>query len=389
VSATIGGDGPLPIGEFTSPVRDERTAAVLGSLLGLGFVVCFVTGVLSHLIQDPPSWFLWTSRPAGLYRLSQGVHVVLGLALIPILLAKIWTTYPHLFSWPPVRSLAHALERLALLPLLGGGLVLVLSGLGNINVWRPWYFGFREGHYWAAVLTMGAMGIHLAAKWATTRAALTDPASLGIEIGRDGSDGGDGLDRRSFLITVLATSGLIALVTAGQTVEPLRRLALLAPRRPDVGPQGFPVNRTAASVGLSAVDVETYRLIVDGPGVDTPLELTLGELQALPQREAELPIACVEGWSASRRWRGVPVRDLLDMAGAGDDAEVRVVSMQDSPRLKSSDLNRWHARDRDTLLALEVNGEDLAADHGYPVRLIGPNRPGVMQTKWVARLEVT
>lgn len=377
--------GLRPIGTFSSKVRDERTAAVLGSVLGLGFVLCFATGVLSHMIQNPPSWFLWTSRPAGLYRFTQGLHVVVGLALIPILLAKIWTTYPHLFVWPPVKSIAHGLERLALLPLLGGALFLVFTGLGNINIWRPWDFGFRSGHYWAAWLTMGAMGIHLTAKWATTRTALTDPAALGIEPS-DGS--AEGLDRRSFLATVLATSGAIALFSVGQTFEPLRRLALLVPRRPDVGPQGFPVNRTAASVGLTDVDEADYRLVVDGPGVQSPLELSLDDLRAMPQRVAELPIACVEGWSSSQSWRGVPMRDLLARAGAGEGVEVTAVSMQESRRLKRSELNRWHAHDPDTLLALEVGGEILAADHGFPVRLIGPNRPGVMQTKWVERLEV-
>jgi DMSO/TMAO reductase YedYZ molybdopterin-dependent catalytic subunit len=232
---------------------------------------------------------------------------------------------------------------------------------------------------------MGAMGIHLVAKWATTRTALTDPSALGIA---PSGGSADGLDRRGFLTTVFATGGVIALFSAGQTFEPLRRLALLVPRRPDVGPQGFPVNRTAASVGLTDVDVDDYRLVVDGPGVESSLELTLDELRAMPQREAELPIACVEGWSTSPRWRGVPVRDLLEKAGAGEGSEVTAVSMQESSRLKSSELNRWHAHDPDTLLALEVNGEVLAADHGYPVRLIGPNRPGVMQTKWVGRLEV-
>ena len=196
-----------PVGTFTSPIRDERTAAVLGVAVGVGFALCFVTGLLSHLIQDPPTWFLWTSRPAGLYRFTQGLHVVLGLALIPILLAKIWTTYPHLFSWPPVRSVAHGIERLALLPLLGGSLLLSFSGLSNINVWRPWDFDFRQGHYWAAWLAMGALVIHLAAKWATTRTALTDPDALGVAA----SDGTlSGLDRRSFLATVFATSGVIA-----------------------------------------------------------------------------------------------------------------------------------------------------------------------------------
>ena len=41
-----------------------------------------------------------------------------------------------------------------------------------------------------------------------------------------------------------------------------------------------------------------------------------------------------------------------------------------------------------TMLALHVNGVDLSLDHGYPARLIAPNRPGVLQTKWVNALTV-
>ena len=187
---------------------------------------------------------------------------------------------------------------------------------------------------------------------------------------------------------MLAASGLLALLTAGQTVEPLERLALLAPRRPNVGPQGFPVNRTARSVRLTDVDIRRYRLIVDGPGVSEPLSLSYEDLEAYPQHEATLPIACVEGWSTTQRWQGVRVRDLLAAAGAVPDAEATVVALHESRRLRTSQLNRWHSGDRDTLLALRVNDEVLAPDHGFPVRLIGPNRPGVDQTKWVSRIEV-
>jgi DMSO/TMAO reductase YedYZ molybdopterin-dependent catalytic subunit len=117
--------------------------------------------------------------------------------------------------------------------------------------------------------------------------------------------------------------------------------------------------------------------------------LSLSQLRALPQREATLPITCVEGWSASRDWRGVPVRSLLDLAGARTDARVRVESLQGRLPYRTSDLDPAQARDRDTLLALEVDGEPLHLDHGYPVRLIGPNRPGVLQTKWVHRLVIS
>jgi DMSO/TMAO reductase YedYZ molybdopterin-dependent catalytic subunit len=51
-------------------------------------------------------------------------------------------------------------------------------------------------------------------------------------------------------------------------------------------------------------------------------------------------------------------------------------------------VNRNQVVDRDTLLALDVSGEPLAPDHGAPVRLVGPNRPGVQQTKWVAKVIV-
>ena len=67
---------------------------------------------------------------------------------------------------------------------------------------------------------------------------------------------------------------------------------------------------------------------------------------------------------------------------------MHVISLQPARSYRTSDLDHWQAHDPDTLLALQVNGEELALDHGYPLRLIGPDRPGVMQTKWVTRLVV-
>ena len=376
-------------GHRDGDLRGERSAALLGVALGLTFAVCFATGVLSHLIQDPPSWFRWPPRPAGLYRVTQGLHVTTGLASIPLLVAKVWVVHPKLFDRPVVRSVAHGAERLALLPLVGGSVFLVISGLGNINIWRPWPFGFRDGHYAAAWITIGGLVIHVAAKWATTRPHLRRPPPSGATVDAVAGPAGGGLDRRGFLSSVAGASGLVALLTVGQTLRPLRSLAVLAPRRPDSGPQGFPVNRTAESVGLTDVDVDTYRLVVDGPGAPRPLSLTYADLRAMATHEAELPIACVEGWSVSRRWNGVRVGDLLAAAGAERDRPLVVVSLQESNRLRSSEVNADQVVDDDLLLALDVEGEELHPDHGFPARLIGPNRPGVQQTKWVGRIEVT
>lgn len=390
--------GPFREGAFRSRLHDERLAAILGLALGVAFTVCFATGMLSHLIQHPPSWFRWPPRPAGLYRITQGVHVATGIASIPLLLAKLWVVYPRLWTWPPVRSVAHALERASLLPLVGGSVFLLFGGVFSIVRFYPWPFSFPAAHYHAAWITVGALVIHVGAKAGVARSALArpeheetdrrpiDPDPEPADAYREPIDGG--LTRRRFLGAVGAAAGALTLATLGQTVRPLGRLSVLAPRHPSVGPQSFPVNKTAASARVEEAATDPgYRLVVEGR-VPRPLSLSLDDLRSMFQHEARLPIACVDGWSASAWWRGVPVRDLLDLAGAPPDAEVLVRSLQPRGPYRESVLNPLHARDGDTLLAMEIDGEPLHIDHGFPVRLIGPNRPGVMQTKWVGRLVV-
>jgi DMSO/TMAO reductase YedYZ molybdopterin-dependent catalytic subunit len=108
----------------------------------------------------------------------------------------------------------------------------------------------------------------------------------------------------------------------------------------------------------------------------------------MPQSTHRLPIACVEGWSRNATWTGVPLRDLLALVGADARSDVVVRSLQTKGAFGSSRVVGNVARDGRTMLALALNGEPLDVDHGYPARLIAPNRPGVFQTKWVERLEV-
>ena len=375
--------GPLKDGAFTSQLHSPRTAALLGIALGTAFTICFLTGVLSHFIQQPPAWFMWPSRPAGLYRVTQGLHVATGIISIPLLLGKLWTVYPRLWQWPPVENLTHLFERLSLFPLVAGSVFLLFSGIANISLWYPWRFFFPAGHYWASWVTIGALIVHIGAKASIVRRELTrrDPANL--QATTSGA-----LTRRGFLGVIAATAGVLTLTTVGQTLSPLNRLAVLAPRRPDVGPQGFPVNKSAFSAGVLEVARDPgYSLKVTGQ-VERELSLSLDDLGALGLRKTTLPISCVEGWSATVRWEGIPVREILELAGAGTGYSVRVESLQPDGLYRASDLNASHAGDPDTLLALRCNGEALHIDHGFPVRLIGPNRPGVMQTKWVSELIV-
>jgi DMSO/TMAO reductase YedYZ molybdopterin-dependent catalytic subunit len=229
---------------------------------------------------------------------------------------------------------------------------------------------------------MGALVVHIGAKVTVTRQVVRRrPHPLAPAAATAG------IDRRHFLTWVGAASATLTVVTIGQTVYPLRHLALLAPRRPDRGVQGFPVNQTAAEAGVGAIDAATYRLRIDG-AVSSPLELTLDDLRRLPMRTTALPIACVEGWSVTRQWTGVPLRDLLALVGSSGAKSATVVSAEPRGRYRTSPVNRDQLADGDTMLALLVDGDPLAPDHGFPVRLIGPNRPGVHQTKWVTRVVV-
>jgi hypothetical protein len=217
---------------FSAPARSERTTAVLGIAVGVLFGVCLVTGLLSHLIQQPPGWFAWPSRPVWLYRWSQGLHVFCGIAAIPVLLGKLWSAYPNLYRWPPVRGVAHALERAGIVPLLGGALLLLVTGLMNIGYWYGWGFDFIRTHYWTAWIVTGALIVHLSAKLPVLRRALARQ--------RAAADMANHLERRRFLLTTGVAAGVLLLATAGSAFTPLRRLAVLSPRRQGVGPQGLP-----------------------------------------------------------------------------------------------------------------------------------------------------
>jgi DMSO/TMAO reductase YedYZ molybdopterin-dependent catalytic subunit len=148
------------------------------------------------------------------------------------------------------------------------------------------------------------------------------------------------------------------------------------------------VNRGAVNAGVvDLAQSPDYRLEVTGR-VARPLSLNVTDLRALPTSDTVLPIACVEGWSFSAPWSGVRIRDLLQMAGAEPGRTILIESLEPRGAYRTSTLNPDQAADRDTLLALTLDGETLALDHGYPCRLIAPNRPGVLQTKWVNRVVV-
>ncbi|MET8499495.1 molybdopterin-dependent oxidoreductase [Streptomyces microflavus] len=417
---------PADPGFWRSPVRGARFTAVLGLVLLVGLTLVFVTGLLSYAAYNPDldpvndktpdkAWlgfylFAWPTGPHWLYRLTQGLHVTVGIVLVPVLLAKLWSVIPRLFALPPARSVGHALERISLLLLVGGALFEFLTGLLNIQLDYLFPGSFYTLHFYGAWVFLAGFVTHVALKLPQAVRVLR----AGIPRGEPGPHAAPGtrteadtttapdtlaapdplpatLTRRGALAMVGAGSLLLLVTSAGRSFDgPLRRIALLTPRggtEQGPGPNAFQVNKTAAAVRITPADTgERWRLTVRGPAGE--LRFSRAELLAMEQHSAALPIACVEGWSTSDQlWRGVRLSDLAALAGYPDSPpDVFVESLQRSGSFRKAALRDNQVRDGRSLLALEVNGAPLSPDHGYPARIIVPAAPGVLNTKWVETL---
>ncbi len=363
-----------------SSLRSTAVTARVGVWLGIAVSVCFLTGLISHFIQHPQPWFLavWPTRPVWLYRVTQGLHVISGIAAIPLLVVKLWSVWPKLFERPIFGGITRQLERGSILVLVAAMIFQLSTGLMNIAQWYKFNFFFTTVHYAMAYVAIGAVVVHIAVKLPVIRRALGEPL--------EEQPAGPGPSRRTVLRGTWLAVGLASVVTAGQTIPWLRKVSVLAPRSGD-GPQGVPVNRSALAAGvLRSARSPDYRLtVVNGPVTKT---FTVEQLAALPQRTRSLPIACVEGWSVNAEWTGIVLADLVAAVGGSDSADVRMISLEPPGPYSRTTLPARHARDSQTLIALKVNGETLDIDHGYPCRLIAPTRPGVLQTKWLTRIEV-
>lgn len=168
------------LGLWRSPLRGLWLTSVFSVVLLGGMILLIVTGLLSYAAYNP--WlgalndhtpdkgilgfylFDWPASPSWLFRLNQAIHVTLGIVLIPVVLAKLWSVLPKLFLWPPVRSVAQALERLTLLLLVGGVLFEIVTGLLNIQYWYAFSFSFYSAHFYGAWVTIAAFLAHVALK---------------------------------------------------------------------------------------------------------------------------------------------------------------------------------------------------------------------------------
>jgi DMSO/TMAO reductase YedYZ molybdopterin-dependent catalytic subunit len=134
------------------------------------------------------------------------------------------------------------------------------------------------------------------------------------------------------------------------------------------------------------VDLSDYRLKVDGD-VSRPLELTVDDLYSMSYFQKTLRIQCVEGWAADVLWEGMPLSYLLNQAGASLEniAHVTVEGVTGYGTTLSSD----EVANSGNIIALKAGGAPLTVEHGYPARLVAPERLGLDWVKYVSRITCT
>ncbi|WP_211241728.1 molybdopterin-dependent oxidoreductase [Patulibacter minatonensis] len=415
--------GPARPDFWRSPVRGPWLTAMLGIVLLIGFPIVFVTGVLSHAAYMPQLGnndvlprdldlqfitFDWPTNPVWLYALNQGAHVTIGILLVPVLIAKLWSVIPKLFAWPPAPNAAEVLTKLANLLLVGSAFFQLATGIANIQLWYPWQFNFVVAHFYGGWVLIFSILLHVAIRMPKVRAAMRTnkdlkPLRTNLQNTRPEPYEPHGLvspnpapatiSRRGVVGLVGAASGALLVTTVGQSVGgPLRSLAVLAPRGNGIakdGPNGFPINKTAHVANITSAMVDgTWALQLSADGEELELDrqaLLSGKL--VPLRTYDLPIACVEGWSTTQSWTGVRLSDLSRLVGADPGHVLHVESLQPRGAFRQTTLSKNQAHADRSLLALRVNGVDLSMDHGFPARIIVPALPGVHCTKWVSGLE--
>jgi len=146
--------------------------------------------------------------------------------------------------------------------------------------------------------------------------------------------------------------------------------------------QKWPVLHTGS---VPHVDLATWDFTVEGE-VEHPLRLTFDELKALPQIDVTTDIHCVTRWSRfDTSFHGVHWRELAKLAKPKPLARFVVAHAEQG---YTSNLPIEAIEADEAMVAWDADGEPLAPDHGWPLRLVVPSRYFWKSAKWLRGLEL-
>jgi DMSO/TMAO reductase YedYZ molybdopterin-dependent catalytic subunit len=286
---------------------------------------------------------------------------------------------------------------LASVPTVVGTLVaLVLLHLliRRLRGWRASVAGSTD----AASISSGPAG-------ETTDAALADERPAGA------------VDRRAFIVMASIAAAASAVVGTGSRLVamatsslggirdalmlPAARTAVDVPAGAELDIPGlsslFTSNadfyRVDTALTVPEIDPATWSLTISGM-VEKEVTLTFQDLLDLGLDEYAITLTCVSnevgGYLAGNAlWLGVPIRDVLKLAGPKPGADM-VLSKSIDGYTASTPLSSLTDDGLDAIFAVGMNGEPLPFEHGFPVRMVVPGLYGyVSATKWVTELKVT
>ena len=200
---------------------------------------------------------------------------------------------------------------------------------------------------------------------------------------------GTPIGRRVFL-GVLGV-GAVGVLWGAKAQDWLERTVAPLVSKDGTGLSGFlPIGRFriyTVTGDLPSKSKAAYRLKIGGL-VDAPYTITYDELRALPRTRMTRDFQCVTGWRVHDvAWEGVRLADLLDRAGVKPEATAIRFKSFDGTYTESLTLSQ--GRRRDVIVAYRMEGGDISAEHGGPVRLYVAPMYGYKSCKWLGAIELT
>lgn len=320
--------------------------------LALAVTLAFITGLVSLISGHPQEWFIFA------------LHAVAGLWLLLLLwgkLRRVWSRLIHPRRWDR-RTAYGLLALLFVAPVLGTGIWWVGGGS-----WDFAGFNLLNWHILLGFVLTAAVLVHLLARAKRLRKR-------------------DITGRRRVLHFGTLFLGSVTLWPLQQFEERALKLPGASERftgsRESNSYAGniFPTSSWVADQPRR-LDAQVWRLSLGG-AVTSPRDFSYDDLVAAGD-ELEATLDCTGGFYSTQRWRGIRVGRLLDQVALHPDA--RFVSFI------SVTTYRWSLpleEARAALLATHIDEEMLSHDHGFPLRLVAPNRRGFEWVKWITRVEV-
>ena len=136
--------------------------------------------------------------------------------------------------------------------------------------------------------------------------------------------------------------------------------------------------------GPQYIDINSYRLTVDGL-VSNQLSLTYNNvLKNYSDEQRLVRLNCVEGWSVTILWEGIPLKELIQQAKPSADAVTVIFHCVDG-FTTSEPLT--YLTDNDIIMAYKINGVVLPPERGYPFMLVAQDKWGYKWAKWITEIE--